>query len=43
MADALLQITGLAKHFGGVAATDNVDLEVAQGDVLALIGPNGAG
>ena len=43
MADALLQITGLAKHFGGVAATDNVDLEVAQGEVHALIGPNGAG
>ena len=43
MADALLRIDGLAKHFGGVVATDDLDLEVAQGEVHALIGPNGAG
>ena len=43
MAEALLRIEGLAKHFGGVVATDNLDLDVAQGEVHALIGPNGAG
>jgi len=43
VAEALLRIDGLAKHFGGVVATDNLGLEVAQGEVHALIGPNGAG
>ena len=39
----LLEIRGLRKRFGGVAATDNVDLQVAPGEIHALIGPNGAG
>src|SRR5262245_10407305 len=43
MADALLEIGGLAKSFGGLVATDHVDLEVAEGETLAIIGPNGAG
>ena len=43
MAEALLRIAGLAKRFGGVVATDDVELDVAQGEVHALIGPNGAG
>ena len=34
---------GLYKHFGGVVATDHLDLAVAAGRVHALIGPNGAG
>ena len=38
-----LEIRGLEKHFGGVAATRNVSLEVAKGSLHALIGPNGAG
>jgi branched-chain amino acid transport system ATP-binding protein len=33
----------VTKRFGGVVATDNVTLDVAQGEVHALIGPNGAG
>ncbi len=40
---ALLDVRGLAKRFGGVVATDGVDLAVAAGEVHALIGPNGAG
>ena len=40
---ALLELQGLAKHFGGVAATDGVSLAVRAGEILALIGPNGAG
>jgi branched-chain amino acid transport system ATP-binding protein len=39
----LLEIRSLAKHFGGVVATDEVSLEVRAGEVHALIGPNGAG
>jgi|SRR5688572_11663879 len=38
-----LQLAGVSKRFGGVIATDNVTLDVAQGEVHALIGPNGAG
>jgi branched-chain amino acid transport system ATP-binding protein len=43
MADALLETRGLAKSFGGLVATDHIDLEVAEGETLAIIGPNGAG
>src|SRR5215218_1774181 len=39
----VLELKGLTKHFGGVRAVDNVDLTVAQGDILGLIGPNGSG
>ena len=40
---ALLDAHGLMKSFGGLTATDNVDLSVERGTVHALIGPNGAG
>ena len=40
---ALLEIRNLRKSFGGVAATDDVNLEVAMGEIHAIIGPNGAG
>jgi branched-chain amino acid transport system ATP-binding protein len=39
----MLELRGISKRFGGVIATDDVTLEVAQGEVHALIGPNGAG
>jgi branched-chain amino acid transport system ATP-binding protein len=39
----LLEVRALYKHFGGVVATDHLDLAVAEGRVHALIGPNGAG
>ncbi|HMS78398.1 MAG TPA: ATP-binding cassette domain-containing protein, partial [Burkholderiaceae bacterium] len=39
----LLEVRGLRKRFGGVVATDDVTLDVHEGDVHALIGPNGAG
>ena len=39
----LLQVKGLSKRFGGVLATDRVDLRIAAGEIHALIGPNGAG
>jgi branched-chain amino acid transport system ATP-binding protein len=43
VADALLRVERLLKHFGGVIATDHVDLSVPSGEIHALIGPNGAG
>jgi branched-chain amino acid transport system ATP-binding protein len=39
----LLDVQQLRKRFGGVVATDGVDLQVQRGEVHALIGPNGAG
>ena len=43
MADALLSVQGLRKHYGGLAVTNNVSLDVQPGEIHALIGPNGAG
>ena len=43
MAEALLSIQGLCKHYGGLAVTNDVSLEVQPGEIHALIGPNGAG
>lgn len=41
--DIVLEVTGLAKHFGGLKAVDGVDIAVKRGGVHALIGPNGSG
>ncbi len=38
-----LSMKGVCKRFGGVVALDGVDLEVAPGEVHALVGENGAG
>ena len=43
MADALLAVEGLTKRFGGILASDNIALDVKQGELHAIIGPNGAG
>jgi branched-chain amino acid transport system ATP-binding protein len=43
MAQALLSVENLFKSFGGVTATDHVDLDVTPGEIHAVIGPNGAG
>ncbi|MGQ0651679.1 MAG: ABC transporter ATP-binding protein [Betaproteobacteria bacterium] len=40
---SLLRTTQLTKRFGGLTATDRLDLEVRRGEVHAVIGPNGAG
>ena len=40
---SVLQVTGLAKAFGGVQAVGGVSFTLAAGELLALIGPNGAG
>lgn len=38
-----LVLRGLSKHFGGVVAVERFDLEVAAGEIVALVGDNGAG
>jgi len=40
---SLLQVRGLTKRFGGLVATDALDLDITAGEVHAIIGPNGAG
>lgn len=39
----ILEVTGLAKRYGGVEALSDYHLELAAGELLGLIGPNGAG
>lgn len=39
----LLKMVGIGKRFGAVRALDNVELTLEAGEVLALMGENGAG
>ena len=39
----VLEVRALSKRFGGINATDRVDLDVHEGEILAVIGPTGAG
>lgn len=41
--DALLAVRGLGKHYGGVQALSGVDLAIAAGEHVAIVGDNGAG
>jgi ABC-type sugar transport system ATPase subunit len=43
MAEAMLEVRGLTKRFGGLTAVDHVDLQVYPGEVVGLLGDNGAG
>ena len=38
-----LQLRGLVKHFDGHAAVDDVNLDIARGEIFALLGPSGCG
>ncbi len=40
---ALLEIAGLTKKFFGLVAVNNVDIQIEEGELVALIGPNGSG
>ncbi len=43
MTEPILKVEGISKSFPGVKALDNVHLEVRPGEVLVLVGENGAG
>ena len=43
MSANVLKVENVTMQFGGVVAVDNMNLEVNEGEILALIGPNGAG
>lgn len=42
-AGPILQLKGLSLRFGGVTALSGLDMQVREGELLAVIGPNGAG
>ena len=39
----MLEIAGLTKNFGGLAAVSGLDMSIKPGELIGLIGPNGAG
>ena len=41
--DVLLDVEGVSMTFGGVKALDSVRFDVKEREILAIIGPNGAG
>jgi branched-chain amino acid transport system ATP-binding protein len=43
VAEAVLEVAGLTRRFGGVTAVDGLSVSVAAGESLGVIGPNGAG
>jgi len=43
MAEAMLEVKGLTKSFGGLKALTNLSFAVERGAIIGLIGPNGAG
>ncbi|MGE5257669.1 MAG: ABC transporter ATP-binding protein [Hyphomicrobiales bacterium] len=43
MSAALLELTEVSKHFGGLRAVDGVSFAIQPREILGLIGPNGAG
>jgi branched-chain amino acid transport system ATP-binding protein len=40
---ALLEVSGVSKHFGGLYALNGLDLHVNEHEIVSVIGPNGAG
>lgn len=43
MSEPLLRVTNLSKRFGGLTVVNDVSLEIAPGEVVSIIGPNGSG
>ena len=40
---AIIEVSGLVKRYGGVAALDGVSFSVPEGEIFGVLGPNGAG
>jgi len=43
MAEKLLELEKVSKHFGGLNVIQDLDLNVDEGEIVSVIGPNGAG
>lgn len=41
--ETLIELAGIGKRFGGLAALSDVSLHIKRGEIYGLIGPNGAG
>jgi branched-chain amino acid transport system ATP-binding protein len=39
----ILEVSGVAKQYGGLVAVNDVSFDVEEGEILSVIGPNGAG
>ena len=42
-AEVLLELDGIGISFGGLRAVDDLSFKVRRGEIVGLIGPNGAG
>ena len=40
---AIIEVSGVSKSYGGVAANTDISLQVEKGGITGLIGPNGSG
>jgi ABC-2 type transport system ATP-binding protein len=43
MSDEIIQVNGLVKRFGQLTAVDNLNFTARKGEILGLVGPDGAG
>ena len=43
MSTPLLSVTGVTSYYGSIMALKGVDIEIAEGEIVSLIGANGAG
>jgi ABC-2 type transport system ATP-binding protein len=43
MTDTIVEVSGLSKRFGGVSAIDGLSFTVQRGEIMGLVGPDGAG
>ena len=40
---SILEVNGVSKYFGGLAALSDLNLTIQEGEIRGVIGPNGAG